>query len=334
MIAEQLWDLADSDRFLVLHGFVPRVRVLLKLEGLNPAGSVKLKTARQLIRDAETLGRIGPGSHIIESSSGSLGIALASVAAARGYRMTVVTDPNASLRSVAQMRALGAEVVVVSQRDANGGFLQTRLDLIRRQLAADPRIVWLNQYENQANPEAHRLHTYREIVDNCGDPDWLFVGAGTTGTLMGCLQGLAERGADTKLVAVDTAGSVTFGTPAGPRHIPGLGTSTCPPIFQDSPNLEKVHVEEIHAVRMCRRIARDRGILVGGSTGTVLTAVAAMASRFEPDSTVVALSPDLGERYLETVYDDDWAVDRFGVEVLDPDAPPEVLVVSSALAIH
>lgn len=334
MIAEQLWDLADSDRLLALHDFVPGVRTLLKLEGLNPSGSIKLKTARQLIRAAEASGRIGPGSHIIESSSGSLGIALASLAAARGYHMIVVTDPNASPRSISHMRALGAEVLVVSQRDTNGGFLQTRLKLLRRMLDSDPGIVWLNQYENPANPEAHRLYTYQEIIDACGDPDWLFVGAGTTGTLMGCMQGLVARGASTRLVAVDTTGSVTFGMPPGPRHIPGLGTSTRPPIFQDSPGLEKVHVEEIHAIHMCRRLARDSGILVGGSTGTVLAAVAAMAPKFAPRSTVVAISPDLGERYLETIYDDGWVVERFGVKALDLDTPPKAFVVPEALVAH
>lgn len=331
MITEQLWDLAESDRFLSLHDFVPGVRVLLKLEGLNPAGSIKLKTARQLVHDAELSGRIQPGAHLIESSSGSLGVALASVAAARGYHMTVVTDPNASPRSVAHMRALGAEVVVVSQRDANGGYLQTRIDLIRQWVNADPRILWLNQYENPANPDAHRRHTYREIVESCGDPDWLFIGAGTTGTLMGCLQGSIEHASATRLVAVDTAGSVTFGTPPGPRHIPGLGTSSCPPIFKDSHDLTKVHVEEIHAVRMCRRIAKERGLLVGGSTGTVLAAVAAMSKQFAPRSTVVVISPDLGERYLDTIYNDDWAVERFGAAVLDVEAPPEVIRFSQAL---
>ncbi len=334
MIAEQLWDLADSDRLLALHDFVPGVQILLKLEGLNPSGSIKLKTARQLVQAAEASGRIGPGSRIIESSSGSLGIALASLAAARGYHMTVVTDPNASPRSISHMRALGAEVLVVSQRDANGGFLQSRLKLLRQLLNSDPRIIWLNQYENPANPEAHRLHTYQEIIDTCGDPDWLFIGAGTTGTLMGCMQGLTERGASTRLVAVDTAGSVTFGTPPGPRHIPGLGTSTRPPIFQDSPRLEKVHIEEIHAIRMCRRLARGSGILVGGSTGTVLAAVAAMAPRFASHSTVVAISPDLGERYLDTIYEDGWVAERFGVKALDLDAPPKALVVSEAMATH
>lgn len=330
MRAEHLWDLAGSDRFLSLPDFVPGSAVHLKLEGLNPAGSIKMKTARELIQAAESSGTLVPGSRIIESSSGSLGIALACLAAARGYPLIIVTDPNASHRSVQHMRALGAEVEIVTRRDDNGGFLGTRLALIRKRLAADDRLVWLNQYENPANPAAHRFGTFPEIVAQCGEPDWLFVGAGTTGTLMGCLAGIQDRGAATTLVAVDSSGSVTFGTPSSPRHIPGLGTSVRPPIFTDRPDLLKVHVDEVHAIRMCRRLATERGILVGGSTGTVLSAVAAMVADIPPGSTVVALSPDLGDRYLDTIYDDEWVVARFGEEALNLDIRPVVRSIPSS----
>lgn len=330
MIAEQLWDLASADRFLSLPDFLPGSSLYLKLEGLNPAGSVKMKTARELISAGEASGRLSPGTRLVESSSGSLGIALACIAAARGYALTILTDPNASHRSVQHMRALGTTVEVVTRRDLNGGFLDTRLARIRDMLAADPELVWLNQYENPANPGAHRRYTFPEIVRGCGEPDWLFVGAGTTGTLMGCLEGIRDLGASTRLVAVDSVGSVTFGTPPGPRHIPGLGTSVRPPIFVDAPELLKVHVDEIHAVRMCRRMATERGVLVGGSTGTVLAAVAAMAAELPTGSTVVALSPDLGERYLDTVYDDAWACARFGDTVLDPHVPAIARPIASA----
>lgn len=324
MLAERLWDLAGSDRFLDLPDFIAGSAVRLKLEGLNPAGSVKMKTARELIVDAEADGRLVAGSRLIESSSGSLGIALAAIAAAHGYALTIITDPNASHRSVQHMRALGARVEIVTQRDGNGGFLDTRLRLINDRLAADPGLVWLNQYRNPANPGAHRRHTYPEIVAECGDPDWLFVGAGTTGTLMGCLQAIKQRGATTRLVGVDSGGSVTFGTRPGRRHIPGLGASVPPTLFTDDERLCKVQVDEVHAVRMCRRVAVERGILVGGSTGSVLAAASAMAGAIGPGSIVVAISPDLGERYLDTVYDDDWARARFGSTVLDPDVPPSI----------
>ncbi|HEY6798076.1 MAG TPA: 2,3-diaminopropionate biosynthesis protein SbnA [Kineosporiaceae bacterium] len=331
MIAEEVWDLAGASTFTSVRNLVAGVDVVLKLEGLNPAGSVKLKTARELVLDAELSGRLGPGRELIESTSGSLGIALAMISAARGYPITLVTDPNANDRAVRYMRALGARIVVVHERDANGGYLQRRIDYIHEQLARDDKLVWLNQYANEANVAAHRKHTITEILTMWGTPDWLFVGAGTAGTLMGCLEGLRRVEAHTRVVAVDSVGSVTFGTPPGRRYIPGLGTSRRPEIFADSNDLTKVLIPEDDAVRMCRRIARDHGLLLGGSSGTVLAAVAGMAHRIDAGSSVLAISPDLGERYLDTIYDDAWVVTRLGEAALDPQVPPSPRFVGGRL---
>jgi cysteine synthase A len=333
VIAEEVWDLAGASTFTSLRNLAPGVDVLLKLEGLNPAGSIKLKTARELVLDAERSGRIGPGSELIESTSGSLGIALAMISAARGYSITLVTDPNANDRAVQHMRALGARIVVVSERDANGGYLQRRIDYIHERLAQDDKLVWLNQYANTANVAAHRKHTMTEILDGCGTPDWLFVGAGTTGTLMGCLEGLRLADAHTRVVAVDSVGSVTFGTPPERRYIPGLGTSRRPEIFVDSHNLRKVLIPEADAVRMCRRLAREYGLLLGGSTGTVLAAVVGMAARIDSGDSVLAISPDLGERYLDTIYNDSWVVTRLGEAALDPQVPPSPRFVGDQLTL-
>lgn len=324
VIASDLWDFADATSFVTLRGLAAGVDVILKIEGFNPAGSIKMKTARELVRSAELSGRIHFGSELIESTSGSLGIALAAISAARGYSLTLVTDPNTSERTVAAMRALGSRVVVVRERDANGGYLQQRIAYIHRRLRQDEDLVWLNQYANPANVAAHRRYTITEIVDECGIPDWLFVGAGTTGTLMGCLEGLRARNAHTQVVAVDALGSVTFGTPPQRRYIPGLGTSRRPEIFADDPALLKVLIPEADTVRMCRRIAAERGLLIGGSTGTVLAAVVGMADQIDAGSTVLAISPDLGERYLDTIYDDAWVASRFGESALDRTVPPSL----------
>ncbi|MFE5868485.1 pyridoxal-phosphate dependent enzyme [Streptomyces roseifaciens] len=149
---------------------------------MNPAGSIKLKAAVGMVEDAERNGRLGPGRRLIESSSGSLGIALAVVAAGKGYSFTCVTDPNASAQSVAAIKALGADVVQVDERDLNGGFLGTRIAYIRDRLAAEPGLVWLNQYANPANPATHASTTASSVLRNIGRVDQLFVGAGTTGT--------------------------------------------------------------------------------------------------------------------------------------------------------
>ncbi|MFH9354575.1 2,3-diaminopropionate biosynthesis protein SbnA [Kitasatospora sp. NPDC017646] len=316
MILDQVHDVGSGQVFLRLPGYLEHADTVLKLEGLNPAGSIKLKTAREMVSTALAAGELRSGGHLIESTSGNLGVALATICAAEGIRLTVVTDPNANSRSVQCIRALGADVVIVTERDANGGFLQTRIDDIKRRLLADPELVWLNQYSNAANAQAHRRTTAREITDEFGAPDWLFVGVGSSGTLMGCLDHFRTIGAATRIVAVDAAGSVTFGGPAGPRTIPGLGASRRPEIFRDAGDFEKCVVAEADTVRVCREVARRYGLLLGGSTGTALAALTAMRHRIAPRSRVVVVSPDLGERYLDTIYDDDWVALHFGPELL------------------
>jgi N-(2-amino-2-carboxyethyl)-L-glutamate synthase len=333
VIAEQSWDITAGQHFLRLVSFLPDVDTAVKLEGLNPAGSIKMKTARELVLDAEQRGLITPDTELIESTSGNLGIALATICAERGYRLSVVTDPNATMHAIRHMRALGANVVVVRERDDHGGYLKVRIDFIHRRLAEDPNLLWLNQYANGANVMAHRKHTVAEILEGFGVPDWLFVGAGTTGTLMGCVEGLRMAGASTQVVAVDSVGSVTFGTPAPTRRIPGLGTSRRPEIFTDDNSFVKVLVPEADTIRMCRRIAQDHGLLLGGSSGTVLAGVMGMRERIAPGSTVLAISADQGDRYLDTVYDDAWVVHHFGTDALTPHARPPNAAILDQLAV-
>lgn len=298
-----------DDCFLRLDGFGTG-KVYLKLEGLNPAGSVKLRPAIWMVETLEAQGRIRPGyHHIVESSSGNLGIALALVCKVKGYRFTCVTDPNVNPWAVKVMQAYGATVVVVRERDAEGGYLGTRIGRIRRMLDADPHLVWTNQYANPANAGAHEAVTAPEIHRAFPDLDYLFVGAGTTGTLVGCARYFARHNPKTKVIAVDAVGSVTFGGPAGPRHIPGLGTSRRPEIADLHEPDEIVFVPERDAVRTCQGLLDSYGLLAGGSTGSVLSAVEHYP--FPPDSTVVAISPDFGDRYVDTLYDPEWVDARF-----------------------
>ncbi|BCY14203.1 2,3-diaminopropionate biosynthesis protein SbnA [Actinoplanes sp. L3-i22] len=316
MIADHAYQLGDSRAFLRLPGFQERFDTILKVEGLNTAGSVKIKTAREMVLSALARGELRAGMHLIESTSGNLGVALASICAAEHIRLTIVTDPNVNAASARCIEALGAEVVTVTERDRNGGFLQTRIDYITGRLADDSRMVWLNQYVNPANPRAHQSTTAREIESEFGAPDWVFVGVGSTGTLMGCLAHFRAIEAPTRMVGVDTVGSVTFGGLPGPRWIPGLGSSRRPEIFSDDGDFAKCTVPEADTVRICRRIAREHGLLIGGSTGTVLAAVAAMQDRIMTGSQVVVISPDLGERYLDTIYNDRWVIDRYGPDLM------------------
>ncbi|WP_255950582.1 2,3-diaminopropionate biosynthesis protein SbnA [Streptomyces odontomachi] len=324
MIPSRVYDVPSGDRFLELPGFQDAFSTTVKLEGLNPAGSIKIKAAREMVLDAESRGVLTPGCEIIESTSGNLGVALASICAAKGYRLTLVTDPNANARTVRFCRALGARVVTMRRHDAAGGYLGTRIEFIRRRVAAEPGLVWLNQYSNPQNPRAHSRHTVTEILDAFGVPDWLFVGTGTSGTLMGCVRGLRERGLPTRVVAVDAVGSVTFGGPPARRCIPGIGASRRPELLDDDGTFLKTLVAEPDSVRMCRRVARVYGLLLGGSSGSALAAVAALRERIAPGSRVLVLSPDMGDGYLDTVYDDDWVRERFGQEGLDAVAGPPV----------
>ncbi|PNE59686.1 2,3-diaminopropionate biosynthesis protein SbnA [Paraburkholderia fungorum] len=296
--------------FLQVKG-LPLNNVFLKIESFNPAGSVKMKTALGLLHSFESENRIKPDSVLIESSSGNLGVALSLLCAERGYRFVCVVDPNTSQQNVKTMRAYGAEVVTVSRRDSNGGYLGTRIAYVQDALNSDERFIWLNQYSNPENPKAHARTTALSIAKSFDHVDYLFVGAGTTGTLMGCVQYFRQHRPATKIVAVDSVGSVTFGYPAGKRFIPGLGSSQRPPIFEDTGIHERIMIPEADTVSACRRLARTNGILVGGSTGTVIAAVESVAQSIPPDAIVIAISPDSGDRYLDTVYDDEWVRHRF-----------------------
>jgi cysteine synthase A len=284
----------------------------LKLEATNPAGSVKLKTALGLIEDLEARGLIKEDTILIESSSGNLGVALSMISAERGLNFTCVVDPNTSAHNIKIMKAFGANVVLVNKHDANGGYLGTRIAYVREAIERDKRFIWLNQYENPNNPLVHARMTARSIAESFERLDYLFVGAGTTGTLMGCVQYFRKHRPETKIIAVDSVGSVTFGKPPGKRYIPGLGSSQRPPIFDPTGIFSLEVIPEADAVAMCRHLARTNGLLAGGSTGTVVAGVYAWRDRLPEDAVVVAISPDFGERYLDTVYDDDWAGRHFG----------------------
>ena len=294
----------------------------LKIEGLNLAGSVKLKPALEMVERAERAGTLRPGSVLVESSSGNLGVALSMIAASRGYRFVCVIDPRCNPTTRRLMEALGAQVDLVTEPDPVEGYLGARLDHVRRLCAADERYVWLNQYTNPGNWGAHYRRTAPEIDATFPGLDVLFVGAGTTGTLMGCARYFREHRPHVRIVAVDVIGSVTFGGAPATRLIPGLGMGVRPPQLDESLIDDVVLVHELDTVRMCHRLAQ-RGCLFGGSTGSVVHgAMAWLAEHDAQDATAVAISPDLGRPYLDTVYEPGWVLDHFGAEALTGDDTP------------
>jgi N-(2-amino-2-carboxyethyl)-L-glutamate synthase len=292
----------------------------LKCEGFNFAGSIKLKAASEMIEAAERDGILTPGSILIESSSGNLGVAISMIAASKGYQFLCVTDSRCNLSTRRLMEALGSRVHIISEPDAVGGFLGARIDYVRAMCASDDRYVWLNQYTNPGNWQAHYRTTAPAIARQFPLLDVLFVGAGTTGTLMGCARFFKEWHRPVRIVAVDSVGSVTFGGAPGRRMIPGLGTSVRPPLLDESYVDEVVLVEEADTIRACHRLAR-RGFLFGGSTGTAVSgATRWLEQHGSPDVTAVTIAPDLGERYLDTVYQTNWLHDLYGEDVLSEES--------------
>ncbi|HEY3607340.1 MAG TPA: 2,3-diaminopropionate biosynthesis protein SbnA [Pseudonocardiaceae bacterium] len=291
----------------------------LKCEGMNFGGSIKLRTAASMIAAAERDALIGPDSVLIESSSGNLGVALSVIAAHKGLRFTCVTDTRCNQITAAMIRALGTELVVLDTPDPAGGFLGARLDYVRRRCAADDRYVWLNQYANEANWGAHYEGTAPEILKHFPDLDVLFVGVGTGGTAMGCARYFRDNASSVRVVAVDAVGSVSFGKPAAPRLIPGLGASVVPPLLDLSVFDDLVQVGELDTIRACRLLA-SRGMLLGGSTGTVVSGAVQWLARHDPNRRLrsMCISPDMGDRYLSTLYNDDWVLQHFGPAALLP----------------
>ena len=217
------------------------------------------------------------------------------------------------------MQAFGSQVHVITEPDPVGGLLGARINYVRGLCASDDRYVWLNQYSNPQNWQAHYRSTAPAIARQFPQLDVLFVGAGTCGTLMGCARYFREWHRRVRVVAVDAVGSVTFGGPAGRRMIPGVGTGVRPPMLDESFVDDVVRVEEADTIRACHRLAAT-GFLFGGSTGTVISgAMDWLTLHGSQDLTAVAIAPDFGERYLDTVYHANWVLDLYGEDVLSSD---------------
>jgi N-(2-amino-2-carboxyethyl)-L-glutamate synthase len=291
----------------------PDFELHLKIEALNPGGSIKDKTATAMLEAGIAGGFIGKYTRVTESTSGNLGVAMARQCAQRGLSFHAIVDPNIMPDSIAALKAAGAEIIMVEQTDAQGGYLGTRMDLAR-QLDRDPRWHWTRQYSSSANWKAHAQSTGPEIADSFERIDHLYIGAGTCGTLTGVGRFMRRDRPDVDIVAVDSIGSVTFGGPPGKRYIPGIGTSRRPANCDPSVVNHLQMVSEADAIVACRWLARQRGMLVGGSTGSVVAA--AMRDRVrtqkECPAICVGISPDSGEKYLATIFNDAWVEERFG----------------------
>ncbi|HEY0733741.1 MAG TPA: 2,3-diaminopropionate biosynthesis protein SbnA [Herpetosiphonaceae bacterium] len=293
----------------------PGPQVLAKLELLNPGGSVKDRPARFIIEEGLRCGTIHAGTHLIESSSGNLGIALAMVAQVYGLAFTCVVDPAISPTNLRILQQLGAQIEMVDRPDNQGGYLKTRIQRVGELLTILPESMWVNQYANQLNWQAHYHGTGDEILRDLDGPiDCLVTAVSTTGTLLGISRRLRQVFPALHVIAVDAAGSVIFGAAPGPRKIPGIGASRTPELLSLEDIDEVVYVSDREAVAGCRALVTHEGILAGGSSGSVIAAIGKLLPSFPPSYRVLTILPDRGERYLDMVYDDTWTAQLPHVE--------------------
>ena len=286
-----------------------------KLEGLNPGGSAKDRPSVAIVERALQTGEIDSETLIIEGSSGNTGIGLAQVCAYHGLRFRCLVDPKVTQSNLDILSAYGAEVEMIKHPDPETGeLLPAKLKRIDEILATVENSFWVNQYDSRENSGAHYRSTVKEILRDLDGtmPDYLFIATATCGTIRGCIDYLMDHGYPTKVIAVDALGSQIFSDCKHDRLVPGLGSAICPKLTPTDGVHECMYVSDHDCVVGCRRLARTEAILAGGSSGGVIAAVDRMSDQIPKGATVVVLLPDRGERYLDTIYSDDWVREKIG----------------------
>ncbi len=303
-VAKSLTELVGNTPLLELSAFEKKnnlgARVVAKLEYFNPAGSVKDRVALAMIEDAEKRGILKTGATIVEPTSGNTGIGLAFVSAIKGYRLILTMPDTMSVERRNLLRALGAEIVLTPGAAGMKGAIEKAEEL---KSSIDGAVI-LQQFENPANPAAHRVTTAEEIWrDTDGKVDIFVAGVGTGGTVSGVGARLKELNPNIKIVAAEPKDSpVLSGGKPGPHKIQGIGAGFVPRIYNAGVVDEILQVENDDAIRTSRQLAGCEGLLVGISSGAAVWAASVLAARAEnKGKTIVALLPDTGERYLSTI---------------------------------
>lgn len=298
------------------------IELYAKLEFLNGIGSIKDRPAFWILKRAIERGQIGPNTTIIESSSGNFACALAVFCRMIGLNFIPVIDQFVSPVYESFLRALCENVVKVDECDDSGGYLKTRLHRVDTLLSQFPDAYWPNQYENPDGMEAHYYLTAGEICRELPQLDYVFVGVSSGATVAGVSRRLKEHNASVRIVAVDAEGSVIFGQKPKKRYIPGLGSSISPPLIKEAIIDDVVIVKEAETVAACHYLLERHGLFVGGSTGTVYSAI----QRYFSDHSggkrprVLFFCCDRGAGYLHNVFASGWASRHLNEEIGSPQA--------------
>lgn len=290
--------------------------VYAKMELQNPGGSAKDRPALRMIQEAWKDGIIGPGTTIIESSSGNMAISLAMICQYLGMRFISVIDPRTTETNLQILKALDATIDYVTLPDLETGeFLPARLKRVQQLLEEIPGSFWPNQYANANNYLSHYHTTMREIMTALDRVDYLFCSVSTCGTIRGLAEYVRDHGLKTQIVAVDAEGSAIFGGNKGKRRFPGLGAGIVPP-FCRTDLIDRIeYVSDWDIVKGCRELSQNESILAGASSGGVISALKHMEHELTPGAVCAVILHDKGERYLDTVYSDAWIQREFSREL-------------------
>jgi cystathionine beta-synthase len=287
-------------------------RILLKLEQSNPTGSAKIRMARQMLDEAEQQGLLAPGGWVIESTSGNTGMGLALLAAERGYRFTAVVDHHAAKDKIRAMQAFGAELIYVNE-DGGDSLATADREALAEKIAKEQGAYWTEQHNNPANGNGY-TYVAEELIEALGNDMTHLIGAvGTGGSLFGTARALKERLPQLRIIGIEPEGSIAFGGPGGPYYQSGTGTPPGAEIgaLVDYALLDEgLKVSDQQAFNTARYIARKYALLVGGSGGGVIYQAIKRIETAPPGSTFVVLICDGGEKYLDTVFNDDWMNER------------------------
>ena len=277
-------------------------QVLVKFEGLNVGGSIKTRTALQMIENAEREGKIGPGTVIVEPTSGNQGIGLALIGAVKGYRTVIIMPDSVSEERRKLVRHYGAEVILIHDAGNIGACIEECLETAMRMQAEDPHVFVPQQFSNPGNPEAHRLHTAAEILEQVDGPiDGFCSGVGTGGTISAIGEALRARNPGMEIWAVEPENAaILSGGSVGTHLQMGIGDGVIPEILNRAIYDAICIVTDEEAIGTAQRLAREEGLMCGISSGTNVAAALKLAKKLGRGKTVVTVLPDTAERYFST----------------------------------